>query len=106
MSKAFFLYVTFAVGGMFMAWLSLSLNCSHFNVAGMCQDLERSIELNTIEGLSLKNCFRLGELSKEICSRLNIASWFGVIFGLVAACIGAKHAVKVYVNKQWKNENI
>ncbi len=106
MSKALFLYVIFAVGGLFLAWLSLSLNCAHFNVAGMCQDLARSIELNAIEDISLKNCFRLGEHSKDICSRLNTASWFGVVFGLTATCIGIKHAVKVYVNKKWQNENI
>ena len=98
--------MSFSFGGLFLAWLSLSLNCAHFNVAGMCQDLASSIELNSIEGLSLKNCFRLAELSRDICSRLNTASWFGVIFGLIASCVGVKHAIQEYVNKQWQNENI
>jgi len=106
MSKVFVLYVIFAIAGLIMAWLSLSLNCAHFNVAGMCQDLSNSMDLKNIEGLSLKNCFRLGDLSKDICGKLNTVSWFGVIFGLVATCIGIKQAVDVYVNKQWQNENI
>ena len=87
-----------------MAWMSLGLNCAHFDVMGMCQDLERSIALHEYQNLSLKNCFRLGELSQQICGTMRTASWYGVLFGLLAGCVGTKQAVLVYVEWTWPKE--
>jgi hypothetical protein len=106
MSNGFVLSIIFAVFGLVMAWLSLDLSCAHFDVAGMCRNLSESMSVKEIENLSLANCFRLADLSNNICGKIWTVSWFGVLFGITATCFGTKHAIEAYVNQESENENI
>jgi hypothetical protein len=105
MSKAIVLPIIFAILGLVMAWLSLGLSCAHFDIAGMCKDLSESISAKEIESLSFANCFRLADLSKSICGKIWTISWFGILFGVTATCLGTKQAIEAYVNREWENEN-
>lgn len=106
MNKTFCISVVFAVCGLVMAWLSLSLSCAHVGVENMCEQLSEAMLAIELESVSLNRCFMQADLSKNLCSRISTVSWFGVFFGISAFCFGAKQAIEAYVNHTWENENI
>jgi len=88
-----------------MAWLSFSLSCAHFDISSMCQDMSNKVTGDSIPDYSFNNCFRLADLSKVICARMQTVSWFGLFFGLGTACIATNQAIEKYVEKSWENDN-
>jgi len=105
MSKPFLLWSLLAISGLVMAWLSFSLSCAHFDISSMCQDMSNKVTGDSIPDYSFNNCFRLADLSKVICARMQTVSWFGLFFGLGTACIATNQAIEKYVEKSWENDN-